>query len=222
MAYEWPDFARHWGLHLRPFELQPYIVPKDDNNVKEWQKLMIKNVDWPRPEGLSVGQALTYKMWIVQPFAQILMPLQHDYILFRRKSVETLQRIIEEQQTLQGVVATLAENDRWMKETIDTCGFQLNNKGQQISRTEASVIQLEQRINFLQNRIHVLECKMKDKDEIIALLVSRNVPWEEIDPGATVPILQRIQEAQRWKQARSRSVSPHHSRAPSPAPSDNC
>ena len=150
------------------------------------------------------------------------MPLQHDYILFRRKTLETLQRIIEEQQTLQGVVATLAENDRWMKETIDTCGCELTNKSQQISRTEASVIQLEQRIIFLQNRILVLERKMKDKDEIIALLVSRNVPWEEIDPGATVPILQRIQEAQRWKQARSRSVSPHNSRAPSPAPSDNC
>ena len=222
MAYEWPAFARNWGLYLRPFESLPYIVPKTDANVRDWTHALTSQVDWPHADGMSRGEMVKYKMWVVRPFAQILMPLQHDYILFRRKSVETLQRIIEEQQTLQGVVATLAENDRWMKETIDTCGFQLNNKGQQISRTEASVIQLEQRINFLQNRIHVLECKMKDKDEIIALLVSRNVPWEEIDPGATVPILQRIQEAQRWKQARSRSVSPHHSRAPSPAPSDNC
>lgn len=233
MAYEWPAFATDWGLHLRPFESLPFIVPKNNDVVRHWTKILTEQVDWPRNDGMSLGEALRYKMWVVRPFAQILMPLQHDYILFRRKTLETLQQIMAEQQTLQGVVATLTENDRWTQETIEdrkhalsnfaaeaTC--QLTNQNQQISRTEASVIQLEERIEVLEKRIYIQECKMKDKDETIALLVARNVPWEDIDPGATVPILERIQDAQRWVAARSRPVSPCSSRAPSPCPSDNC
>ena len=92
----------------------------------------MSQVDWPRTDGRSLGEALKYKTWVVTPFAQILMPLQHDYILFRRKTLETLQQIITEQQTLQGVVATLAENDQWKKETIEEQKIALTEQRQQI------------------------------------------------------------------------------------------
>ena len=94
---------------------------------------------------------------------------------------------------------------------------------QRMERLHEKIHVLEAKMKEKDEKIHVLEAKMKEKDEIIALLVSRKVPWEEVDPKDTVPLLERIGDAQNYARAsRSRPVSPYSSRAPSPAPSDRC
>jgi hypothetical protein len=229
MAYQWPAFANQWGFSMAPFQLRPHIVPPGDGHVRDWKKLMIAHVDWPTSPGLTVAEALRLKMWIIQPFAQMLMPLQHDYILFRRKTLEQLQLLMQAQQNVDNTVITLASNDRANKATIDAfCAWQhtvtqsKNKQAEQLSRTEASLVQVEQHVIKLHAQIHVLECQMQCKDAEIRMLTARCVPWESLDPRTTVPFKQRIREAQSFASARSRSMSPFSSRAPSPAPSDIC
>ena len=226
MAYQWPAFAERWNFILPPYESNPFIVPVGHTDVKAWQKILSQNIDWPTDKRMSPAEIIKYKMWIVRPFAQVMMPLQNDYIEFRRKTLETLQALMDAQTRMDTAVCTLAENDNAHRDAIGAQKQANGTNASQITRTETSLVELEQQVIQLQKQVYVLECKMQAKDETIASLVAKTYSWEEVDPGDSVTVLERINAAKNWKQALvSRPVSPHSSRrtsrAPSPAPSGN-
>ena len=133
-AYQWPAFAQQWGLHLLPFESRPHIVPVGDGHVRDWQHALTEHIDWPSQGRFrfSTAEVLHMKMMVVRPFAQILMLLQHDYILFRRMTLETLQNALDAQQRMDATLGTLVHNDQHKHVAIEAHNLQLDSQRNQL------------------------------------------------------------------------------------------
>ena len=225
-GYQWPPFARNWGLSLPPFQERPCITPvgEETGSVRDWQEILIRRVDWPSTTNFSTAEALRMKMMIVRPFAQVMMPLQFDYVTFRRKVLETIEHSKVQHASLAETVGAVTHNLSTTKLTLDAHAGRL---GSCEIRCEDCIGQLEHHVKMLHGKILNLEARNLHLESQIANLqhtqddVIHSLPWQSVDPRDSVSVAERIEAAQAYASSRGPSpiASRVHSRTSSPAPS---
>ena len=224
-GYQWPPFARNWNLSLPPYQRYPFIVPvgEDTGFVHDWIRLMQDQVDWP-DRNIQRPLAFQMRMMIVRPFAQVMMPLQFDYVTFRRKVLETIEHSKVQHASLAETVGAVTHNLSITKQTLDAHEGRL---GSCEILCRDCIGQLEHHVKTLHGKILNLEARNLQLESQIANLqhtqddVIHSLPWQSVDPKDSVSVAERIEAAQAYASSRGPSpiASRVHSRASSPAPS---
>ena len=217
MSTDVPAFAQHWGL-LPLFPDFPYIVPVGERAVQQWQRAYFEGIDWPNVGGMSTAEAMRYKAMLIRPFAQTLMPLQSDYVSFRRHSLAAIDHSKQAHAVLAQNVQTLAAND---------LAIQSTNARQDGMLAELSSCSANQAntLDMLSERVRVLESKLEEARAKVSRLESENLdlrhrlPWDFVDPRSAVSLATRIsmaqEHAERHSPFGSASNTPFISRCPS-------
>ena len=205
----WPEFAQGWAHHLQPNQLRPHIVPTTDPFVSDWRHLISHNVDWPRSANVDQIASMQIRNMIAVPIAQVVMPLQTDYVITKRNIIQQMDTNMRKHVALDGNVRTMIGNMAHLhqEKVWKTEWVQENDRMQQ------DIKALRDEVAFLRKEVFnagitIRQLEQRDQDLRVRL------PFQYSDPGGLVFVKERILSAQSWKEG---SVRLSHLQSPTPS-----